>query len=249
MYTLYRKSELWFSLILIFIFSVLQSISIEGNKQLGVEYSVSAVSTLVLAVFLYWFIRRKELKDYYGFRRLQISYKQFLYFVPLFVLISINLWNGVKINLPVTDSICYLVYMLGVGFVEEMLFRGFLFRALAKDNMKMAVIISSLTFGLGHLFNLLNGSGMTLVANLSQVVGAVSVGFLFVLILLRGGSIIPCIATHAAIDMVSLFANEDGLTTEKRILFGVVRIAIIILYICVITGKKNGGEIHYEGRH
>lgn len=110
MYTLYRKSELWFSLI--FIFSVLQSISIEGNKQLGVEYSVSAVSTLVLAVFLCWFIRRKELKDYYGFRRLQISYKQFLYFVPLFVLISINLWNGVKINLPVTDSICYLVYML-----------------------------------------------------------------------------------------------------------------------------------------
>lgn len=35
----------------------------------------------------------------------------------------------------------------------------------------------------------------------------------------------------------------------KRILFGVVRIAIIILYICVITGKKDGGEIHYEGRH
>lgn len=32
MYTLYRKSELWFSLILILIFSVLQSISIEGNK-------------------------------------------------------------------------------------------------------------------------------------------------------------------------------------------------------------------------
>ena len=104
-------------------------------------------------------------------------------------------------------------------------------------------------FWSGHLFNLLNGSGMKLVANLCQVVGAVSVGFLFVLILLRGGSIIPCIATHAAIDMVSLFANEDGLTTEKRILFGVVRIAIVILYICVITGRKNGGEIHYEGRH
>ena len=196
MYKLYKKSELWFSLIFIFIFSVLQSLSLEGNKQIGVEYSVSAITTLVLAVFLYWFIRRKELKDYYGFRHLQISYKQFLYFIPLFVLISINLWNGVKINLPVTDSICYLVYMLGVGFVEEVLFRGFLFRALAKDNMKMAVIISSLTFGLGHLFNLLNGSGMTLVANLCQVVGAVSVGFLFVLILLRGGSIIPCIATH-----------------------------------------------------
>lgn len=60
MYTLYRKSELWFSLILIFIFSVLQSISIEGNKQFGVEYSVSAVSTLVLAVFLYWFMKRSR---------------------------------------------------------------------------------------------------------------------------------------------------------------------------------------------
>lgn len=243
MYTLYRKSELWFSLILIIIFSVLQSLSIEGNKQIGVEYSVNAVSTLVLAVFMYWFIRRNDLKDYYGFRRLKIPYKHFLYFVPLLVLISINLWNGVKINLPVEDSICYFVYMLGVGFVEEVLFRGFLFKALAKDNLKMAVIISSLTFGLGHLFNLLNGSGMTLIANLCQVVGAVSVGFLFVMILLRGGSIIPCIAAHAAIDMVSLFANEDGLTTEKRILFGVVRIAIVILYICVMGEKKNESQI------
>lgn len=53
---------------------------------------------------------------------MQISYKHFLYFVPLLVLISIKLWNGVKINLPVEDSICYLVYMLGVGVVEEVSF-------------------------------------------------------------------------------------------------------------------------------
>ena len=129
--------------------------------------------------------------------------------------------------------------MLGVGFVEEVLFRGFLFKALAKDNLKMAIVISSLTFGLGHLFNLINGSGMSLVANLSQVIGAISVGFLFVMIVQRGGSIIPCIMTHAAIDMVSLFANENGLTTEKRILFGVARIIIVALYLCVIAGKKK----------
>lgn len=243
MYTLYKKSELWFSLIFIFIFSVLQSLSIQGNKKIGIEYAVSAVSTLVLAVCIYWFIKRNALKEYYGFRRLQVPYKHLLYFIPLIVLTSINLWNGVKVNLPVADSICYLVYMLGVGFVEEVLFRGFLFKALSRDNVKMAVIISSLTFGLGHLFNLLNGSGMTLVANLCQVVGAVSVGLLFVIILLRGGSILPCIATHAAIDMVSLFANEDGLTTEKRILFGVARIVIVTLYICVIGGKKKDSQI------
>ena len=50
--------------------------------------------------------------------------------------------------------------MLCVGFAEEVIFRGFLFRAMEKDNVKTAIIGSSVTFGLGHVLNLVNGSGM-----------------------------------------------------------------------------------------
>ena len=43
--------------------------------------------------------------------------------------------------------------MLCVGFMEEVIFRGLLFKAIAKDNAKMAIVISSVTFGLGHVLN------------------------------------------------------------------------------------------------
>lgn len=61
----FRKSEIWFSVIVIVIYSVLQSLAIEGNKRIGVEYSASAVAILVLAIWLYWFIRKNDLSEYY----------------------------------------------------------------------------------------------------------------------------------------------------------------------------------------
>lgn len=67
--------------------------------------------------------------------------------------------------------------MLCVGFLEETIFRGLPFTAIAKDNIKSAVIISSVTFGIGHIINLFNGSGMDLVNNLCRIVFAVAVGF------------------------------------------------------------------------
>ncbi|MBR2132663.1 MAG: CPBP family intramembrane metalloprotease, partial [Oscillospiraceae bacterium] len=122
----------------------------------------------------------------------------------------------------------------GVGFIEEVIFRGLLFKAIAKDNIKEAIIISSVTFGLGHLVNAINGSGMDLVANLCQVVGAIAIGLLFVTIFYRSGSLLPCIITHSAIDAVSVFANEATLTPEKRILFSLSRLAIVVVYILIL---------------
>lgn len=239
MINFYKKHELIFSIVMIVVYSFLQSLAIEGNAAMGVEYSISAIVTVALALVLYLFVRKNKLNEYYGFNRLQVPGKSFLYFIPMLVLISINLWNGVRINLPLGESACYLIYMMSVAFVEEVLFRGFLFKAISKDSLRMAIAITSITFGLGHLLNLINGSGMSMVPNLCQVVGAFAVGLLFAVVLLKGGSIWPCIMTHAAIDMVSLWANEEGLTDEKRMLFGLARMVIVALYILFIIVKKE----------
>lgn len=124
--------------------------------------------------------------------------------------------------------------MLCVGFLEEVIFRGFLFKALAKDNVKMAIIVSSITFGLGHILNLFNGSGMDLIANLCQIVGAVACGFLFVIIFYRGGSLIPCIIAHSVNNAVGVFANEAELTVEKRLLFSAVTVFVVIVYALIL---------------
>ena len=55
------------------------------------------------------------------------SAKKYLHFIPLVIIASINLFCGVQLNLTVIESVLYVVSMLCVGFLEEVIFRGFLF--------------------------------------------------------------------------------------------------------------------------
>ena len=71
--------------------------------------------------------------------------------------------------------------MINVGFIEEVIFRGFLFKMMAKDNLKLAIIVSAVTFGIGHIVNLLNGGD--LIPALLQIFYAIALGYLFVIFL------------------------------------------------------------------
>ena len=125
--------------------------------------------------------------------------------------------------------------MLGVGFLEEVIFRGLLFTAIAKDNIKSAAVISSVTFGIGHIVDLINGSGRDLVENLCQIVFAVAVGFLLVTIFYRGGSLLPCILVHAAINVSGTFADDTGLTVAMRLCHVAVLTAFAVAYTLILT--------------
>lgn len=155
---------------------------------------------ILQTIVLLAFILKNNLRKRYGLCKSSVPARRFLYYVPLMILASGNLWNGVAVNYTLSETSCRIVCMLCVGFLEEVIFRGFLFTSIAKDNTKSAIIISSVTFGIGHIINLFNGSGMDLVSNLCQIVFAIAVGFLLVTIFYRGGSLLPCILVHSAIN-------------------------------------------------
>lgn len=232
---LYEKSELTFALVWIAIYCVLQSLSYPLNEMIGIEYAVSAVLCLLQAIAIFLFIQKNRLLEYYGICRSSVPARKFLYYIPLLILMTRNFWNGAAVNFPLADMVCYIVCMLCVGFVEEVIFRGFLFRAIARDNKTLAIVISSVTFGLGHLLNLVNGSGAELTENLFQVTGAIVIGFLFVILFDRVGSLLPCIIAHAVINIASAFANETGLTVEKRMVFHLALIVITVAYAIFLT--------------
>lgn len=166
---------------------------------------------------------------------LSVPARQLLYYVPLIILASENLWNGFAVNDSLAGTVCRIVCMLCVGFLEEVIFRGFLFKAMAKDNLQSAIIVSSVTFGIGHLLNLFNGSGMDLASNLMQIGFAAAVGFLWVTIFYRSGSLLPCIITHSAINTLSTFANKTGLSMEKHIIHILIMIALTVSYTVILT--------------
>jgi len=232
---LYEKSELTFAIVWIVVYCVLQSLANPLNRMIGVDYSASAAFCVLQTVVLLTFILKNDLRKRYGLCGSSVPAGRFLFYLPLLVLASGNLWNGVALNYPAADTVCRIVCMLCVGFLEEVIFRGLLFKAIAKDNIKSAVIISSVTFGIGHIINLFNGSGMDLAENLCQIVFAVAVGFLLVTVFYRGGSLLPCILVHSAINTLGTFANDTGLRAEMRLLHIAALIVITVAYTLILT--------------
>jgi membrane protease YdiL (CAAX protease family) len=88
---------------------------------------------------------------------------------------------------------------------------------MAKNGIRSAIIVSSVTFGIGHIINLFNGSGAELIPNLLQVVYAMAVGFMFVMIFYRTNSLIPCILTHSIFNSLSIFSN-NAVTMQAEII-------------------------------
>lgn len=234
----YLKNELNFTIVWILVYCVLQSLANPLNKMIGIEYAASAAFCILQCIVLLIFIQKNNLYEKYGLCKPIVSARYFLYYVPLFILASSNLWNGIAIHYSLVETVCRIICMLSVGFLEEVIFRGFLFVSIAKENIKSAMIISSVTFGIGHIINLFNGSGMDLVSNLCQIVFAVLVGFMLVTIFYRGGSLIPCILFHSAINTLSTFSNDLNLTTEIQMLHLSILIAITITYTLILTEKQ-----------
>lgn len=231
---LYEKNELNFAIACIAVYCVMQSLANPLNEAIGVDYSASAAFCIIQAIVIFAFIRKNGLMARYGLCVSSVPARRFLYYVPLLILASGNLWNGAAVNYSTSETACRVACMLCVGFLEEVIFRGFLFVAIAKNNTRSAIIISSVTFGVGHLINLFNGSGMSLVSNLCQICFAVAIGFLLVTIFYRGGSLIPCIIVHSTINTLSTFANDAGSTAEKQLLHLLILILIMVAYNLIL---------------
>ena len=213
---LYEKNELTFSLIWIGIYVVLFSLADELSAQIGIEKLVTAAVALLMMLAVYIWILKNGLAEKYGLCPMKGSGWDYLYYAPLIVMLTVNLWWGVRLNLTVVESGLYIFSMLCVGFLEEVIFRGFLFRALCKDNLKRAILISSLTFGIGHIVNLLNGAEF--VSTLLQICYATAIGFLFTYIFLTSGSLWGCIVIHGVFNSLSVFANEAARTVERDLI-------------------------------
>ena len=219
---LYGKSEIWFAVAWIVAYVVLVSAGDNISEDLGISKIVTLPILIALSAILYFFVRKNGLTEKYGLCKPRLPAAKMLYYIPLLVLLTANLWYGAAMNQSLLETVLYFLSMFCVGFLEEMIFRGLLFQAMARDGVKSAVIVSSISFGIGHIVNLINGSGAQLLPNLLQVLYAVAIGFAFVMIYCKTKSLIPCIFTHSIFNGLSAFANEAVMTPQRQIISGVL---------------------------
>ena len=226
---LYDKSPIWFAISWIISYCVLLSVGDVLSASIGIEKSVTLAVGIVLSAILLLFLKENGLFADYGLCAPKTSAKSMLYYIPIIVMITANLWYGVTLNYGALETVLYILAMLCVGFLEEVIFRGLLFEAMRKDSVKAAIIVSSVTFGIGHIINLINGSGAELLPNFLQVIYATAAGFMFVMMYYKSKSLIVCIAAHGAFNALSAFANEANATAEMRVLTAIL--------LTVITGS------------
>lgn len=212
---LYQKSEVGFALIWIGLYVVVMNIALQicggfddlQKKTVG-QVLVPVVCILLLATAATIWICKNNMAEKFGLCRFKGNLKQYLWFLPLILMSCTNLSNGLGLNAPLVLSLLMAVNMAAGGYVEEIIFRGFLFRGMAKDNLKSAIIVSAVTFGAGHIVNLANTADTLGV--LLQVCYAVVIGFLYTVIVYKGGSLWPCIASHMFVNGSSVFSREEG---------------------------------------
>ncbi len=228
MHKLYAKSKLWFALAWIILYVVLSSIadSIEKNKTL-----TFALHLVMCAVLFLW-LKKHNLTAEYGICKPQIRASKVLFYFPLALASTVNIWFGFD-KLP---SIFFLGSMLLVGILEEIIFRGFLFKAI--NDTKWAIIISSLTFGIGHIINLLNGASF--VPTLCQIFSAMGFGFMFVILFYRTKSLLLAIFSHSFINVTSTFAKE--ITDTQNIVVSLILFIITMGYALFIIKSSRTGK-------
>ena len=215
---LYDRSEITFAILWI----VLYTVSMGTLRNLGDDSPWMLLGLIVISAAMYWFVRKYGLTEKYGLAGWAKNSRAMLWFLPLWLIASCNLWGGVSVRYPLPGQFFAVVSMALVGFAEELIFRGFLFKAMLKNgNVRTAVIVSSVTFGLGHILNLFTGHD--LIPTLIQVVFAVAFGFAVTMAFYKSGSLLPCILAHSLTDVFSTFAVNE----VSPILNGITHVVVI----------------------
>lgn len=216
---IFEKKEPLFCILLIVIYVVINSYCIQNFGT--TDYKSTIINTIFSVLLVLLMIMLKRTK-YYGMSKVE-NPKKYLYFIPLIIISTVNLWGDIKINNSTSEIIFYILTMANVGFIEEIIFRGFLFKMMEKENVKRAIIVSAITFGIGHIVNLLNGA--ELIPTLIQICYAIALGYLFVTIFYKSKSLIPCIITHILINSLAIFNSENSVTTY------IVPVALMVISI------------------
>ena len=222
---IFEKHETLFCILLIVLYVVINSYCINN---FGITSYKSMVINIAFSLFLIILIIQLKRIEYYGLTRVKEP-KKYLYFVPLITISTVNIWNGFNINNSTKEIIFNTINMINVGFIEEIIFRGFLFKMMEKSNPKSAIIVSAITFGIGHIVNLLNGADI--IPTIIQICYAISLGYLFVTIFYKSKSLVPCIITHAVINSLAIFNVENTISLYISSLILIIIPLVYTVYI------------------
>ena len=238
MFKLYEKKEVLFAVLWIVAYCVIVG-TMRGN--FGDDSIYMLLALVVFTAGITAFVKVHHLEKKYGLAGWPKDMKKYLFFLPMWILATGNIWDGFAPSYQGVSLLFAVLSMILVGYVEEMIFRGFLFKAMLKENKTIvAIVVSAVTFGVGHIVNLFTGQASF--ETVVQIIFAVSWGFILTMVCYKSASIIPCIIAHSAIDALSVFGADNELVDWIYIGATIVVAIVYSIYLGRIPSRKVDKE-------
>lgn len=183
---------------------------------IGIPNLLTVVVGFFMCFVMILILYKYKRLNYYGLNSLKnLKHLRLLLYIPMLVIASVNIWQGFHINDSATQMILISLSMICVGFLEELIFRSFLMRALLHKGPIIAIVMSTLIFGFFHALNLIFGA--ELVPTLLQVVYSMAFGFMCCAFFYKTKNIIPCIICHALGNILDIFLPQNTSLTFQYV--------------------------------
>lgn len=236
---LFEKKAVLHSLVWLGLYLVLNTVT--GNVASAMKVTdsetISAIPNFILAVICFIYLKKTGISNEIGLlTKPTEKASAMLLYIPLLALPCLNLIYGINTSLTAIQVIVYLVMYIGVGFMEEVIFRGLMFKGLDKKwNRYIVVAFISFTFAIGHIVSMA-AIGMTGSDALLQIINAFVVGFMFMLVILASGNLTICIVAHI---MYNFIANITlvGYTHIEIIIYNAI--ITVFYFIYLLLRSKN----------
>jgi len=228
-----ETKPVWHALIWIIAYIILVNIGDALSEMNGISNSATSAILIAFSVILLLYVTKNRWTSFYGLRWPdKADLRKTWFYIPLAIIAILQYSKGFKSDLNFRDIAIIVALMIGVGFIEELLFRGFLFQGiLKKGKLINAIIISGITFGIGHIINLLRG--YSLADQGLQIVIAIALGITLALLVAVTDSILPGVLFHALLNISGNLTNSN-LTIE----FYVVILSIVLCIVYSLYLKK-----------
>lgn len=162
--------------------------------------------------------------------------------LPVIVVMAFVMFGGLWVvnGVPVYDKVVIIVfgvlyYSIAAGIVEEMVFRGIIMGTLEREyNLKVAVLVPSILFGLVHII----GNELSILSTIQLVVAGTFVGIMFSLIEYESGNFWNNAIVHALWNMSTIGLCHIGFEADENSVFTL----IINMKSTIVSGGDFGVE-------
>ncbi|MDD7794429.1 CPBP family intramembrane glutamic endopeptidase [Clostridium sp. 'White wine YQ'] len=232
---LYERKAVLHSLVWLILYLVLNTISDNIAGALNLDFNmVTAIPNLLLSVICYFYLKRTSIANDIGLLTKPAEKSSvMLYYIPLIILPFLNLIYGINTSLSIVEIAFLLAMYAGVGFMEEVIFRGLMFKALIKKwNRYVVVIFISFTFAMGHIVSM-TAIGQNSTDTVLQIINALVVGCMFMTVILASGNLTICIIVHIMYN----FIGNISMANSSHIEIIAVNTTITVLYFLYLFFK------------